>query len=157
MTIIKAVIDKSMLAVILPMLSSIDDYKVLSDKPISVSVERVLAKAWRANRLARCERLLAEGKKPPPVHLVRYRLNGESWYGVSDGNHRVVAASNAGNKTIRAVVTCESPIRPERYVIIKNVLWRNAYNERYGRYLQEVQADIAPEMVAALLSIGVGK
>ena len=138
------------LAAILPMLAELDDAKDLNRRAISVPVHRILATAWRADRLARCERLLAEGQKPPPVHLVRYKLAGENWYTVSDGHHRTVAARNAGRKRIRAVVGCETPIHPDRYVLRDGRLWRKTVHESYGACLERVPVDITPEVAQAL-------
>ena len=144
------------LAVILPMLAELDDAKDLNRKAISVPIHRILATAWRADRLARCERMLAEGHTPPPVHLVPSKLAGENWYTVSDGHHRTVAARNAGRKRIRAVVGCETPIYPDRYVLSDGRLWRKVDDPDWGRCLQLVPVDITPEVAQALVSVGVG-
>ena len=95
------------LAIILTALAELDDSRDLNRRAMNIPVHRILATAWNPGRLARCERLLAEGRTPPPVYLSRYMLAGQNWYTVSDGQHRTIAARNAGRKRIRAVVSCE--------------------------------------------------
>lgn len=145
----------SVLATVLTAISEIDDSRDLNRRAISVPIHRILAYAWRPDRLERCAALLAEGRTPPPVHLVRYKLAGLNWYTVSDGHHRTVAARNAGRKRIRAVVPCETPCHPERYVLHDGRLWRKMVHPSFGHCLQLVSVDITPEVAAALIAVGV--
>lgn len=145
----------AVLATVLTAISEIDDSRDLNRKAISVPVHRILATAWNPGRLARCTELLAEGRTTPPVHLVRYKLAGLNWYVVSDGHHRTVAARNAGRKRIRAVVGCETPCRPERYLLRDGRLWRKVVDARFGHCLQLVPVDIDEELAGALAAVGV--
>jgi hypothetical protein len=91
----------AVLSDVLVLLADLDDARILPRRTVSIAVERVLAWSWNPGRLERCQRLLAEGEKAPPIHVNRYRLNGLTWYVVSDGRHRTVAAREAGRTTHR--------------------------------------------------------
>jgi hypothetical protein len=86
---------------------------------------------------------------------MRCTLSGQNWYQVSDGHHRTVAARNAGRKRIRAVVACETPTHPDRYVLRDGRLWRKTVHESYGACLERVPVDITPEVAEALIAVGV--
>ncbi len=71
---------------------------------ISVPVTEVMAKPCRLDRLEECRKLLAENKKPPPIQLHRYLIEESTYYIVSNGNHRTVAARVAGIEFVEARV-----------------------------------------------------
>jgi uncharacterized ParB-like nuclease family protein len=70
--------------------------------PHAIPIARVLSEAWSVGLLERSSEQLVDGEKAPPIPVVRYRLRGRSWYGVSDGNHRTEAARRAGRTHMRA-------------------------------------------------------
>lgn len=74
----------------------------------AISTDRVLAMAWNDFRLQRAIQRLADGEKAPPIHVSRYWLYGEAYYILSDGNHRAIAARNAGHKFIMARISGEA-------------------------------------------------
>ena len=80
-----------------------------------------------------------------------------NWYTVSDGQHRTVAARNAGRKRIRAVVSCETPCHPDRYLLKDGRLWRKVQHPTFGDCLQLVPVDIDDELSEALQIVGVQK
>jgi len=86
-------------------------------RTIPVRIDRIVAEAWRTNRLQRAVELLAEGHKPPPVHLVGFRLGQATIYEPSDGNHRTVAARQVGKAHIAARVSGVTVCAPERCAI----------------------------------------
>lgn len=138
---------------LLHLLSDPDDAHILSRRPVSIPIHRILAMAWNSGRLADCARRLAAGEQAPPVLLSRYRLQGQNWYIVSDGHHRTIAARNAGRKRIRAVVGAETPCRPELYWIDEEGrLWRRVVGEGVS---VQVRAGIDDDLRAALLAVGV--
>lgn len=144
----------AILADLLHLLSDLDNTRILSRRPISIPIHRILATAWNAGRLDDCAARLKAGEKAPPIHLSRYQLQGRNWYIVSDGNHRTIAARQAGRKRIGAVVGCETPCKPELYWIDPGncTLWRRV--EDRGVSVQ-VGSQISDDLRDALLSVGV--
>ena len=136
------------------LLADIHAALILTRRPVSISVARVLAWAWNPGRLERCRQKLAEGEKAPPIHVNRYRLNGLTWYVVSDGRHRTVAAREAGRARITAVVGSETDCHPDRYRLAVNDgrLWQAMAEP--GCF-QLVAADLEPSVMAGLLAVGV--
>lgn len=138
---------------LLHLLSDPDDARILSRRPISVPIHRILAMAWNSARLADCAMRLATGDTAPPILLSRYRLHGQNWYIVSDGHHRTIAARNAGRKRIRAIVGAETPCKPELYWIDdRGALWRRVEGEGVS---VQVRAGLGDDLREALLSVGV--
>ena len=153
----QAPIDPQTLTDVLVLLADLDDARILPRRVVSISVDLVLAWAWNPGRLERCLQKLAEGEKAPPIHVNRYRLNGATWYVVADGRHRTVAAREAGQPRIAAVVGSEVVCRPEQYRVdaAHGKLWQQFVDPRYGPCLKHVAGDLSEEMQAALLAVGV--
>lgn len=149
--------DPSVLSDVLVLLADLDDARTLSRRTVSIAVERVLAWSWNPGRLERCQQKLAEGEKAPPIHVNRYRLNGLTWYVVSDGRHRTVAAREAGRKRIAAVVGSETDCHPERYRLdcADRRLWQEHNDARFGHCLKLVTDDLTSETMTVLLALGV--
>lgn len=97
------------------------------DRTQAVSIRRVLASAWDPGRLERAVERLAAGERAPAIHATRYWLTGEGWYIPSDGNHRTVAAREAGKRTIRCRITGEVVCEPDAcYLdVATGRLWRH--------------------------------
>jgi uncharacterized ParB-like nuclease family protein len=93
----------------------------------AVSVRRVLAWAWAPARLQRASERLMAGDRAPAIHVSRYWLHGESWYVVSDGHHRTIAAQEAGKRTIRASIAGEIACEPDACYLDRasGRLWRH--------------------------------
>ncbi len=136
------------------MLANLDDARILSRRPVAISVARVLAWSWNPARLERCRRLLDEGQKAPPIHVNRYRMNGLTWYVVSDGRHRTVAAQEAGRARITAIVGSETDCHPERHRldVAHGRLWQAMAEPGSFRL---VVADLDTNVCAGLLAVGV--
>ena len=149
--------DPSVLSDVLVLLADLDDAHTLSRRTVSIAVERVLAWSWNPGRLERCQQKLAEGEKAPPIHVNRYRLNGLTWYVVSDGRHRTVAAREAGRTRIAAVVGSETHCHPERYRLdcADRRLWQEHNDARFGHCLKLVTDDLTSETMTVLLALGV--
>ena len=147
----------SVLSDVLVLLADLDDARSLPRRTVSIAVERVLAWSWNAGRLEQCHRLLAEGDKAPPIHVNRYRLNGLTWYVVSDGRHRTVAAREAGRQRIAAVVGSETECHPGRYRldVAGRRLWQQHHDDRFGACLKLAADDLPIETMTALLAAGV--
>ena len=142
------------LAAVLPHLIELEDSRDVGHTA-AISVDRVVAWAWNEGRLERATRLLAAGEKAPPIRVSRYWLHGEALYSVADGMHRTIAARQAGRQRIRAVIGSEVQCHPERYLIelATGRMWRAP--EPGDRWLKMVSCDIAPEVAAALVAVGV--
>ena len=147
----------SVLSDVLVMLADLDDARILPRRTVSIAIDRVLAWSWNPGRLERCHRLLAEGEKAPPIHVNRYRMSGLTWYVVSDGRHRTVAAREAGRTRIAAVVGSETDCHPERYRldVAGRRLWQEHHDARFGDCLKLAADDLTSETMTALLAAGV--
>ena len=139
------------------LLADLDDARILPRRTVSIAVERVLAWSWNPGRLERCQRLLAEGEKAPPIHVNRYRVNGLTWYVVSDGRHRTVAAREAGRQRIAAIVGSETECHPHRYRldVAGRRLWQQHHDDRFGDCLKLAADDLTSETMTTLLAAGV--
>ena len=149
--------DPSVLSDVLVLLADLDDAHTLSRRTVSIAIDRVLAWSWNPGRLERCQQKLAEGEKAPPIHVNRYRLNGLTWYVVSDGRHRTVAAREAGRARIAAVVGSETDCHPERYRldVAGRRLWQEHHDDRFGHCLKLVTDGLSMETMTVLLAVGV--
>ena len=147
----------AVLSDVLVLLADLDDARILPRRTVSIAIDRVLAWSWNPGRLERCHRLLAEGEKAPPIHVNRYRINGLTWYVVSDGRHRTVAAREAGRPRIAAVVGSETDCHPERYRldVAGRRLWQEHHDVRLGHCLKLVSDDLSSETMSVLLAMGV--
>jgi hypothetical protein len=71
----------------------------------SISPSKVLAEAWQYERLRNCLDLLEKGMVPKPIYVECFALpDGSRLYGLSDGNHRTIAARLKGQARIRAYI-----------------------------------------------------
>lgn len=147
----------NVLSDMLVLLANLDDARILPRRTVRIAVDRVLAWSWNPSRLERCRQKLAEGEKAPPIHVNRYRLNGLTWYVVSDGRHRTVAAREAGRTRIAAVVGSETNCHPDRYQleIEDRLLWQKYNDDCFGYCLKLVAGELSDETIAALLAAGV--
>ena len=147
----------AVLSDVLVLLADLDDARILPRRTVSIAVERVLAWSWNPGRLERCQRLLAEGEKAPPIHVNRYRVNGLTWYVVSDGRHRTVAAREAGRQRIAAIVGSETECHPHRYRldVAGRRLWQQHHDDRFGDCLKLAADDLTSETMTTLLAAGV--
>lgn len=100
------------IADILPRLVAEDKY-VECDVHAYVPIKQVLANPWNRDRMEEARQLLREGKKPPPILVVRYFCNDDIWYVLIDGNHRVAAARESGLHDILAHIYSDNYIQPE--------------------------------------------
>ena len=129
------------------------------DRTQAVSIRRVLATAWAPYRLERSAARLAAGERAPAINATRYILNGEGWYIPSDGNHRTVAAREAGKRTIRCRIAGEVVCEPDAcYLdVATGRLWRHVgHGSSDGRAVLTLLADgFDGEKGAAALALGV--
>ena len=104
----------------------------------AIATDRVLAAAWNDYRLQRAIQRLADGEKAPPIHVSRYWLYGEAYYILSDGNHRTIAARNAGRKYITARISGEttSHLHDCYLEVLSGRLWRYGGATLMARHLQ---------------------
>ena len=147
----------AVLSDVLVLLADLDDARILPRRTVSIAVERVLAWSWNPGRLERCQRLLAEGEKAPPIHVNRYLMNRQTWYVVSDGRHRTVAAREAGRQRIAAIVGSETDCHPGRYRldVAGRRLWQQHHDDRFGDCLKLAADDLTSETMTTLLAAGV--
>lgn len=133
-------------------LSTPQDREIINRK-MGIPLCTALASAWSPSKLARCRKLLAAGSQPPPIHATRYLLRDEMWYVVGDGNHRTVAAQEANQHAIVAIVGAQVTCRPDAYRIdvARRVLWRCAGAASGSRRADNLEADF----VTALRTVGV--
>jgi len=89
----------------------------------SLPISRVLAKAWNDARLQEARQSVNDRMAVPPITVFGYRIQGETWYIPSDGNHRTVAAAEAGRRKIIAQVTGAVDCDMSRYVVKNGGLW----------------------------------
>jgi uncharacterized ParB-like nuclease family protein len=149
-------IEPQLMATLLPALSELDDSRVLGHVR-SISVAKVMAWAWHPGRLERCKARLAAGERPPAIEVGRYWLQGESYYLVSDGHHRTVAAREAGCSRIRARIGSENWCRPEICWLDQTILWREHDHAEFGRVLKMAFNPVEPSLAEALTRVGVRK
>lgn len=111
----------------------------------------VLAEAWAPHWLTRCRERLAAGEQAPPINVIGFRLGPRLvLYGVSDGMHRTVAHHEAG-KTIKARIGGYYPVKPERFVLWRDHLWRR---EDAGLRMEGI-GDLSEDLRPVLLALGV--
>jgi len=91
------------------------DAAVVVRQRASIPLNHTLASAWSAAKLRRCRALLAAGHTPPPVRVTQYQLNADTWYVVGDGNHRTVAAREAGHSHIDAIIGSRAVCHPHAF------------------------------------------
>jgi hypothetical protein len=116
-----------------------------------IDPRRVLAEAWNADRLARCRELLAAGEQAPAISVVGFRINRRgTLYDVSDGNHRTIAAREAG-RTIRARISGYYAIVPAAHVLWRDHLWRRDG----GRWRLADLEPLPEDQRAILIALGV--
>jgi len=126
------------------------DWRVVS-RTIPVRVDRIVAEAWKPYRLQRAVELLAQGLRPPPVRLVGFRLGSTTIYEPSDGNHRVVAARQAGRTHIAAKVSGVTECAPERCAIRGQSFYERDVDGKVVYW----EDDLADELLAELRRLGV--
>lgn len=128
------------------------DTTIFERRVRAISVDKVLAWAWRPDRLLRCAERLADGERAPEIHVNRYLLHGVAYYTVSDGHHRTIAARQAGQRRIRARIGSESVCHPERYWLDarQRRLWLNE-----GQRSRLAASDLSEAVMAALSDAGV--
>ena len=95
--------------------------KTTTETPKVIPLNRILSHIWMPARLARIFSY-PKSTKPPPVYLEEIRFLGESFYCVSDGNHRCEAAKTRGVTTIPAIIESEAIVRPENWRVTKSGL-----------------------------------
>jgi uncharacterized ParB-like nuclease family protein len=116
-------------------------------RAVPLRADRLLAEAWSPTRLARCRRLLEGGEKPPPISAIGLRYRGTTWYGVDDGNHRVVAAREAGKARVMAKLGGCWTCMPENWR-----LWRSRLMRLRDGLLSDM---LTPEEAMVLGALGV--
>jgi hypothetical protein len=136
----------------LVLVSDFDNFRTLH-RTASISIQRVLAEAWNDARLERARTRLAAGEIAPPISVVRHWLHGQAFYVVSDGNHRTVAAKEAGRCRIRARISSETWCVPHRYVLDPSAgrLWEKTTTS----WLKLVTDNLDAEMQRLLTMMGV--
>lgn len=144
---------------VLPMLASEEDCRTL-DLRCGISSARVLAYTWSTGRLMCATRELAEGWKPPPIEVSRYRLARRPqiyYYLPGDGLHRARAAQQAGRHRIGAHIRSEAICRPTRHRLLSKAGRTFLYREVAGRgYMRRVPAGpLTPEEIQTLRDLGV--
>ena len=136
----------------LVLVTDFDSFRPLN-RLTSVSVRRVLADAWNDFRLERARRRLAAGESAPPISVVRHWLHGQPYYVVSDGNHRTIAARDAGRCRIRAHISSEATCTPTRFVLDSAAgrLWERTDSP----CLRLVKDALNDDLMTLLVAIGV--
>lgn len=85
----------------------------------------VLATAWDADRLKDSVNLLAQGREAPPVNICAIRFPElPTFYMVTDGMHRIVAARLAGKKGVSAVFAGGWVCDPSQMKIVNGVMMK---------------------------------
>lgn len=111
--------------------------------------EKILASAWNEGRLANCERLLEDGEKAPPIEVQLVIGPGiQSFYTLSQGNHRVAAAANLGYPKVLAHINGKVYI--DAQVILNredNSVWEV---EPENRGLRLIETGISNEVMTCL-------
>ncbi|KAF0225724.1 MAG: hypothetical protein FD176_171 [Rhodospirillaceae bacterium] len=120
-------------------------------RTVPVRINRIVAEPWNSDRLQRARQLLAEGRKPPPVHLVSWRLGNIRIYEPSDGIHRVSAAREAGRSHIAARLSGEHVCDPARCLI----RGRNFYVLKPDGYACDWENGVDEALLAELRRLGV--
>lgn len=121
------------------------------ERTIPLPLSSMLAEAWKPSRLADCRQKLAEGKQAPPVAVVGLRIGKRTFYSLTDGNHRVVAARAVGKTHIQSNLGGYYVIDPKQFVLDEhNRLWKPGTNG-WAEFVAEVPADL----VGILETIGV--
>lgn len=113
--------NRTMAAEVLPCLCR--GHEAIAYRPLltcPIPVEQVLVESRDHDRLHECRSLLAQGKIPPSIEASIYLLHGISWFIVSDGIHRTVAAYEAGNSQIEARLSSVNYCRPEQYRLVED-------------------------------------
>lgn len=112
---------------------------------------RILAEAWRLDRLHRCRERLAAGEHAPAIAVVGLRLERRQvLYGVSDGMHRTIAHREACRK-VKAEIGGYYLVEPTRYALHGDHLWRR---KGEGMCMAGIEA-VPEELRSALLALGV--
>lgn len=128
---------------------------VRTDKTVPLPINRILAEAWKPIRLERCRELLREGKRPPPVNAtgMRFKLGSRrvTLWSLSDGNHRTIAAKEAGETHVQSKVAGHYAVDPSRCRIMDGKLWSPM--ERPG--WMNLVADLDEKQAAILRYFGV--
>ncbi|PSU31737.1 hypothetical protein [Photobacterium lutimaris] len=89
-----------------------------------ILLANVSYKAWNENRLASCLSAHRDGVELPPVVSVEYRVSENSFYSLSDGQHRCSAAAANGYVEILSYVRGVYEICAADFVINENTLWK---------------------------------
>lgn len=140
-----------LLCQVLPLISHITDV-IIINKTKQIKTKLVLAQLWHDGRMQDCRERILRGEKAPVIHVSGYILNEQLWYIPSDGNHRTLAAQEAGRRMITARVECMTECKPEKYTLASHVLWRLTDDKEW---YEQIQTHIPEEIQEALIQTGV--
>lgn len=138
------------LSQVLPLISDLNDF-IRIDKVQRIAIKRVLAHLWHEGRMKDCLARLESGEKAPPIHVCGYILHDEAWYTVEDGNHRTLAAREAGKTQISAKVGGITVCKPKLYTIYDHILWKHLKDNIWS----QIQTGLSEELEQALIQTGV--
>lgn len=91
------------------------------DSIAPIPVEYVLSNPWHPGRL---ETALAATTPAPPIDVNAFIFFRESWYVVSEGNHRTESARARNTKTISARIHSRTWCALDQFIIMDGAIWR---------------------------------
>lgn len=149
--------DRAVAAEVLPCLCR--GHEAIAYSPLlrcPIPVEQVLVESRDCDRLHECRSLLAQGKIAPPIEASIFMLHGLSWFIVSDGIHRTVAAYEAGNPKIEARLSSVNYCRPEQYRLVEDQFIQIEQVAADGVVSSaKVARQVSPAQRSLLLEIGI--
>lgn len=126
-----------------------------SDKVVSISLARVLARPWHPGRL---QRMRGWDWRKDPIHVVAACLGNYHFYVISDGNHRAAVGLERGGAAIKAKISGYNYIDPRRFLYIRDeqTLWYKVDSQRpvYASY-ERVDTNLSTPMLELLSFLGV--
>ena len=112
-----------------------------------IQITKIVAEAWSPSRLQDARTLRAAGREPPPVKAVGYALGSSRIYDLSNGNHRTVAAREAGETHISANIAGEWVCDPAMCKIRGKTFLKIGPNGLASYWEDDLPDDLLTELV----------
>lgn len=147
-------LDKIVVAIIgtaINILLTVENKRViLKERTSWLPTEKILATPWNTMRLTNCEQRLKNGEKAPAieVELVICPGGAQSFYTISDGNHRVAAAAGLGYPKVLAHIN--GTVYIDAQVVLNredNSVWEV---EQENQGLRLIEQDVSDEVMTCL-------
>jgi hypothetical protein len=139
----------------LSLLSDYDTWADGSERPHRIRTHLVVATAWNAGRLERCREHRARGEKAPAILVCRFQLPEISLYVPSNGNHRTIAAREAGEDLINARVEGTYQVKVAGHVLHERKGSTSLWVAEGPQSHKLVASSLGPEVCAVLRTLGV--